>query len=110
MNIPQEDKDKLLALKKKYDNYYRIELKVADNVYDLLNLSDSDKKELEKSYPQILDFVAKEKENLLSVRKHFSSAEIKKEVLADSGQSSRYGAYALLPVLFVQQEKLQKIK
>lgn len=101
MKISDKEKENLSTLKQKYDNYYIIELKAGDKKYNLLNLSDSDKDELKAQNPQFVSFIDNEKEKLEAVTKQFSSAEIKKEVLAESGKSSRYGAYALIPVLLV---------
>ena len=101
MKISDKQKEDLRLLKDKYDNYYKIELKAGDKSYDLRNLSEEDKKELSKKNPQFVEFINKEQGNLNNITKAFSTAEIKKEVLAESGKSSRYGAYALVPVLLV---------
>lgn len=101
MKISDEEKSNLKLLKEKYDNYYTIELKAGDKTYDLRNLSDEDKKEISDKNPELAQFLEQEQESIEGISKKFSSAEIKKEVLADSGKSSRYGAYALVPVLAV---------
>ena len=101
MNITQEEKDNLIKLKEKYNNYYNIEIETPNKKYNLLNLSENDIKELESISPELVKFARNENKNLTSIKNHFATAEIKKEVLADSGQSSRYGAYALVPVLLV---------
>lgn len=101
MNIPQPEKDNLSLLKEKYDNYYTITLETGDKKYNLLNLSEQDKKELSEKNPQLAKFIDNEQESLNNITKQFATSEIKKEVLAESGRSSRYGAYALVPVLLV---------
>ena len=101
MNISQEEKDNLGKLKTKYDNYYTIKLKTDNKEYNLFDLSEKDKSELKTKNQQIVDFSDKEKDNIDNIKKQFATSEIKKEVLAESGKSSRYGAYALVPVLLV---------
>lgn len=101
MKISDTEKANLRLLKQKYDNYYTIELKTDEKTYNLRNLSEDDKKELKEKNPKFFEFIDKEQNSLDNIAKNFSTAEIKKEVLAESGRSSRYGAYALVPVLLV---------
>ena len=101
MKISDKEKKDLILLKEKYDNYYTINLKTGNKTYNLLKLSEQDKKELAEINPQFAKFIEDEQESLNDITKKFSSSEIKKEVLAESGKSSRYGAYALVPVLLV---------
>ena len=88
MKISDEEKANLKLLKEKYDNYYTIELKAGDKTYDLRNLSEEDKKEISDKNPELAQFLEQEQESIEGISKKFSSAEIKKEVLADSGKSS----------------------
>ena len=99
MDISQKEKENLSQLKNKYNNYYKIEIETPNKKYDLLNLDENDKKELNAISPELVKFSEDKKEHITDIKNHFATAEIKKEVLADSGQSSRYGAYALVPVL-----------
>lgn len=101
MGISDKEKSDLLDLKAKYDNYYTIELNTPDKSYDLINLTEEDKNELNEIFPAITIFATKEQKNLTEIKNYFSEKEIKKEVLADSGKTSRQGAYALVPVLTV---------
>ncbi len=101
MKISQEEKDDLTKLKSKYDNYYTIILKTNDKEYNLFNLTEQEKAELKSQNPELVEFTEQEKDNIDNIKKQFASSEIKKEVLAESGKSSRYGAYALVPVLLV---------
>lgn len=101
MNISDKEKSDLNLLKEKYDNYYTIELNTGDKVYNLTNLSDDEKDEIKNQNPQFAEFLENEQEKLNEIKNNFSTAEIKKEVLAESGKTSRYGAYALVPVLLV---------
>ena len=101
MKISQEEKNNLIQLKEKYDNYYTITLKNGEKKYNLLNLSADEKKELQTQNPEFIKFIENEQESLKETANKFATSEIKKEVLAESGKSSRYGAYALVPVLLV---------
>lgn len=101
MKISEEEKANLAKLKSKYDNYYTITLKTNDKEYNLFNLTEQEKAELKSKNPKIAEFSEQEKDNIDNIKKQFASSEIKKEVLAESGKSSRYGAYALVPVLLV---------
>ena len=101
MKISDKDKKNLKLLKEKYDNYYTITLKYGDKTYNIMNLSESEKEELKSKNPKLAEVLDNEKDNLDKITKQFASSEIKKEVLAESGRSSRYGAYALVPVLAV---------
>ena len=101
MKISDKEKADLNLLKEKYDNYYTIELKIDDKVYNLNNLTEEDKKEIKDKNSKLAEFLENEQDKLSEIKNNFSTAEIKKEVLAESGKTSRYGAYALVPVLLV---------
>ena len=101
MKISQTEKENLQQLKEKYDNYYTIILQTEDKKYNLLQLSEQDKKELQSKNPEFAQFIENENNSLTEITHKFATSEIKKEVLAESGRSSRYGAYALVPVLLV---------
>ena len=101
MKISDKEKADLALLKEKYDNYYTINIEADGKKYNLLNLSDEEKQELKSKNPEFVEFLDNEQEKLHNITQQFSSSEIKKEVLAESGKSSRYGAYALIPVLLV---------
>lgn len=101
MKISQTEKDNLQLLKEKYDNYYTITLQTEDKKYNLLKLSEQDKQEIQNKHPEFAKFIDNEQNSLTEITNRFATSEIKKEVLAESGKSSRYGAYALVPVLLV---------
>ena len=101
-NISEEEKNQILKSKDFLDNYYKINLKVGDKTYNLLNLSDEDKVTLNKEFqnnPQFVNFLNEMQPDLKKQTLHFAQREALNEELSDSGQASRWLSAPLLAVL-----------
>ncbi len=113
MKISDKEKKNIIKLKKKFDNYYKVEIKINNEKINLLDCSESTKSQLNKISPQFVKFI-EEQPKLKKLTTEFAKKEIERVELAESGTSSRWGATVLLPVLSfmiikdVYQSRLEK--
>ena len=101
MQISDEQKAKIISVKDFLDRYYRAEAEFNGKTYNLLNLSEEDKKELGEKAPEFLKFAEKIQPELRKHSAYFAQKEMQSDELSDAGQSSKYVAYPLLLALGV---------
>jgi len=97
MKISDEDKAKIIKLKRMFDNYYKVEAEYKGKKIDLLNLKYEDKKALEEINPQLAQFIEKEHKDIKKTATEFTKKEIKASELSEAGKWSRW----LAPVVMV---------
>ena len=101
MQISDEQKAEIISVKDFLDRYYRVEAEFNGKTYNLLNLSENDKKELGEKAPEFLKFTEKIQPELRKHSAYFAQKEMQSDELSDAGQSSKYVAYPLLLALGV---------
>ncbi len=99
MDITEEQKNEIIQVKDFLDKYYKIEADLNGKTYNLLNLSNEDKEELQKISPEFLKFAEKMQPELKKQSAYFAQKEMQGEELSDAGQTSRYVAYPLMLAL-----------
>lgn len=99
MKISDDDKQKILQLKSQFDNFYKIEAKVGDRKYDLLNPTESDIKDLNELSPEFAQFVQDEKEDINTQTKNFARKEMSALRLNEAGRNSAVAAGGLATIL-----------
>lgn len=99
MKIADEDKNKILQLKKVFDEYYRIELNLQNKKIDVLKSNKEDLKEIEKISPEFSDFIVKEQENLRKISNKFTQGDMEAVVLAEAAETSKKFVPTLLSIL-----------
>ncbi len=99
MKIPDADKEKILVLKKIFDNYYKLQISYNGVTYNLLNLSDDEKKQLTNVSPEFLNFINEEKDNLKKNTTYFARKELERLELSEAAETSKNFVPTLLSIL-----------
>ena len=99
MKISDNDKQKILQLKQQLDNFYKIELGYNGKKYNILNLNESEKKELNGVSPELAKFIEEEKPELEKNSAYFARKEVSKLRLDNAGHNSAIAAGGLAAIL-----------
>ena len=99
MQISDKQKEEIIKVKDFLDKYYRVEADFNGKTYNLLNLTEEDKKDLKEIAPEFLKFAERIQPELQKQSAYFAQKEMQSDELSDAGQSSKYVAYPLLLAL-----------
>lgn len=99
MKISDEEKQKILQLKAMFDEYYNVTAQYQGKSYDLLNLNDETKAELEAISPEFAKFIQEEQDDLKANTIKFTQGELEHLELSDAGEDSKKAVPLLLGVL-----------
>lgn len=99
MKISVEQKQEIMQVKDFLDRYYKVEAEYNGKTYNLLNLSEEDKKEIGEKSLEFAKFLEKISPELRKHSATFAQKEMQSEELTDAGQSSQWIAWPLLAVL-----------
>ena len=99
MQISEKDKQSILKLKEGFDGYYKLELSYGDRKFDLLNLSDEDKKFISGISKEFGKFLEEEQAELKKHTTDFAQKEVSKLRLDDAGHNSAVAAGGLATIL-----------
>lgn len=99
MKISQDDKDRILKLKKVLDEYYKIELEFQDKKANVLKLEKESLSEIENFSPSFAEFIEKEQNDLKKKTRKFAQGEMEAVVLSEAAESSKKFVPTLLSIL-----------
>ena len=99
MKITPEQKEEMIKVKDFVDKYFKVEAEYNGKTYNLLNLTDEDKTELNEKSPEFLKFIEKMQPELKKNALYFAQKEVQGDELSDAGATSRWTAWGLMGLL-----------
>lgn len=99
MKISDTEKNKIIQLKKLFDNYYGISVNYKGKSYNILNPTKEEFDELTKNAPEFADFVQKEQKSIKNNTIRFAQLELEHLELSAAGQESKDVVPLLLGIL-----------
>jgi len=89
MKISDEEKNKIMQLKKLFDNFYGVKVQYEGKTYDILHPTDKEKEELKEKAPEFAKFIEKEQADLKKQTSKFAQMELEHLELSAAGQESK---------------------
>ena len=99
MKISDTEKNKIVQLKKLFDNYYKISAQYEGKSYNILHPTQDELNELNEKAPEFAEFIQKENNNLKKNTVKFAQLELEHLELSDAGQESKDVVPLLLGIL-----------
>jgi hypothetical protein len=99
MKISDEDKNKIIELKKMFDEYYNIKVEYNGKSIDLLNPTEDDIEYLKNNASEFSSFIEKQRPELKKQVVNFAQKEIEGTELSEAGFWSRVGAPVVMGIM-----------